>query len=29
MADAIKLKLLSAPLTEQQLAEFVQVPPRS
>ncbi|MEX0590104.1 MAG: ABC transporter substrate-binding protein [Xanthobacteraceae bacterium] len=28
MRDAVKLKFLDKPLTEQQLAEFVQIPPR-
>src|SRR5437763_11514715 len=27
-ADAVKLKFLDAPLTKEQLAEFVQIPPR-
>jgi NitT/TauT family transport system substrate-binding protein len=28
VADAVKLKFLDAPLTKEQLAEFVQIPPR-
>lgn len=28
MADAVKLKFLDAPLTKEQLAEFLQIPPR-
>ena len=26
--DAVKLKFLDAPLTKEQLAEFIQIPPR-
>jgi NitT/TauT family transport system substrate-binding protein len=26
--DAVKLKFLEAPLSKEQLAEFVQIPPR-
>jgi NitT/TauT family transport system substrate-binding protein len=29
MRDAVKLKFLDAPLTKEQLAEFIQVPPRT
>ena len=29
VADAVKLKFLDAPLTKEQLAEFLQIPPRS
>ena len=28
VADAVKLKFLDAPLTKEQLAEFIQIPPR-
>jgi NitT/TauT family transport system substrate-binding protein len=28
VADAVKLKFLDAPLTKEQLAEFLQIPPR-
>jgi NitT/TauT family transport system substrate-binding protein len=28
MADAVRLKFLDAPLTKEQLAEFIQIPPR-
>jgi len=28
IADAVKLKFLDAPLTKQQIAEFLQIPPR-
>jgi NitT/TauT family transport system substrate-binding protein len=28
MADAVKLKFLDAPLTKEQLKEFIQIPPR-
>jgi NitT/TauT family transport system substrate-binding protein len=26
--DAVKLKFLDAPLTKEQVAEFIQIPPR-
>jgi NitT/TauT family transport system substrate-binding protein len=29
VADAVKLKFLDAPLTKEQLAEFLQIPPRN
>ena len=28
IADAVKLKFLDAPLTKEQVAEFLQIPPR-
>ena len=28
MADAVRLKFLDAPLTKDQIAEFIQIPPR-
>jgi len=28
-ADAVKLKFLDAPLTKEQLAEFLQIPPKN
>ena len=28
IADAVKLKFLDKPLTKEQLAEFLQIPPR-
>ena len=28
MRDAVKLKFLDKPLTAEQLAEFIQIPPR-
>jgi hypothetical protein len=28
MRDAVKLKFLEKPLTQAQLAEFIQIPPR-
>ncbi len=28
VADAVKLKFLDAPMTKEQLAEFLQIPPR-
>ena len=28
MADAVTLKFLDKPLTQEQLAEFIQIPPR-
>ncbi len=28
MADAVRLKFLDAPLSKEQLAEFIQIPPR-
>jgi NitT/TauT family transport system substrate-binding protein len=27
--DAVKLKFLDAPLTKEQLADFIQIPPRA
>jgi NitT/TauT family transport system substrate-binding protein len=27
--DAVKLKFLDAPLTKEQLADFIQIPPRT
>jgi NitT/TauT family transport system substrate-binding protein len=27
--DAVKLKFIEAPLTKQQLAELIQIPPRN
>jgi NitT/TauT family transport system substrate-binding protein len=29
MDSAVKLKFLDAPLTKEQLAEFIQIPPRA
>jgi NitT/TauT family transport system substrate-binding protein len=28
IADAVKLKFLEQPLTKEQIAEFIQIPPR-
>ena len=28
IADAVKLKFLDKPLTKEQIAEFLQIPPR-